>query len=130
MNIEREEFSNDKNIPNYITAKFNCNEYFLMGNLLAYSYKFSDKDGFYYQNADATEQNNIDEFMQIAKEFPEIQTLINYATDFDKQPSNEARNIFANNMTKRLEMITTIRNDEDYIQNTFVQRRTTFIPLT
>lgn len=116
MNIEKEEFSNDKNIPNYITAKFNCNEYFLMGNLLAYSYKFSDKDGFYYQNADATEQNNIDEFMQIAKEFPELQTLINYATDFDKQPSNEARNIFANNMTKRLEMLTTIRNDEDFIQ--------------
>ena len=116
MNIEREEFSNDKNISNYITAKFNCNEYFLMGNLLAYSYKFSDKDGFYYQHADATEQNNIDEFMQIAKEFPEIQTLINYATDFDKQPSNEARNIFANNMTKRLEMFTTIRNDEDFIQ--------------
>lgn len=68
MNIEREEFSNDKNIPNYITTKFNCNEYFLMGNLLAYSYKFLDKDGFYYQNA----------------------------TDFDKQPSNEVRNAYYN----------------------------------
>ncbi len=66
MNIERELFSDD----NYITANFNCNEYFLMGNLLAYSYKFSDKDVFYYQHADAIEQNNIDEFMQIAKEFP------------------------------------------------------------
>lgn len=112
MNIERELFSDD----NYIIANFNCNEYFLMGNLLAYSYKFSDKDVFYYQHADAIEQNNIDEFMQIAKEFPEIQTLINYATDFDKQPSNEARNIFANNMTKRLERLTTVRNDEDFIQ--------------
>jgi len=116
MEIKREEFNEKKNIPNYINAKFNCNEYFLMGNLLAYSYKFSDKDSYYYQSADVIEQKNIDEFMQIAKEFSEIQTLINYGTDFDNQPSNETKNVFANNMTKRLERLTTVRNENDFIQ--------------
>ena len=32
-----------------INASFNCNEYYLMANLLAYSYKFADKDKAYYQ---------------------------------------------------------------------------------
>lgn len=50
MKIKREEFNEKKNMNNYINAQFNCNEYFLMGNLLTYSYKFSDKDSYYYQN--------------------------------------------------------------------------------
>ncbi len=123
---KKEEFNEKKNMSNYIDAQFNCNEYFLMGNLLAYSYKFSDKDGYYYQNADTIEQKSIDEFMQIAKEFPEIQALINYGTDFDKQPNNESRNILANSMTKRLARLSTVTNDDELIQIEGIKVRDVF----
>ena len=108
--LEKNSFNNS---TNYIDAKFNCNEYFLLGNLLAYSYKFSDKASFYYRNSTLVEQSAIDEFMQIAKKFPEIQSFINYGDDFDKLADNESRNELASNMVKRLEALTTVKNDDD-----------------
>lgn len=110
--LEKNSFNNS---TNYIDAKFNCNEYFLLGNLLAYSYKFSDKASFYYHNSTLVEQSAIDEFMQIAKKFPEIQSFINYGDDFDKLADNESRNELASNMVKRLEALTTVKNDDDLI---------------
>lgn len=103
-------------MPNYINANFKCNEYYLLENLLAYSYKFSSKDSMYYQSTDVIEQKNIDEFLEIAKKIPGIQALINYGDDFDKQIDNNARNKLASNMSKRLEKLATISNDEEFEQ--------------
>lgn len=103
-------------MPNHINANFKCNEYYLFGNLLAYSYKFSSKNSKYYRNANTIEQKNIDEFIEIAKKFLGIQSLINYGDDFDNQIDNNARNKLASNMLKRLEKLATISSDEEFEQ--------------
>ena len=97
-------------------ARFNCNEYYLMANLLAYSYKFADKDKAYYQRQNGINQMAIDEFMGVARELPEIQSLLNYGADFDKQPDNESRNKLAEDMGVRLGRIAEVKDDMSFIR--------------
>lgn len=102
-------------MADYFDAKFKCNENFLMANLLAYSYKFSNRDSSYYKNANINEQGDIEEFIKIAKEYPAISSLVNYADEFDKQTNNNGRNKIANNMLKKLENISKAENNNQLV---------------
>lgn len=76
----------------YINFKFNCNEYFLIANLLTKSVKIQNiLNGKDYEGLDSINVEDksllakeFDEFVDIAKEYPQISHLLNFETDFDK----------------------------------------------
>lgn len=108
---------------NYINATFSCNKYYLMAELLTYSYKMESilSDGnpeFLNQiNNEKREKmlNQYKRFKDIAQNMLSIKSLLNFGTDFDNVPDEE-KGKFNNDMFSRLEKIAEAKTDKQLVE--------------
>ena len=110
-------------MPNFINAKFSCNEYYLMGKILTDSYRMRSilGDGEYPNlNGMSTDEKAIlleqfNEFIQIAESMPCIDYLVNFADNFDRLEDSE-KGKYNEAIFNKLEQMAKVSTDKRFIE--------------